>query len=77
VGLCWALFAAGSPAQVVSQWQVSDHSTALLTQRSYAGLKAGKAKGAALRAAELALLREPKYRHPHYCAPFILMRDWR
>ena len=30
VGLTWALFAAGAPTQVVSQWSVSDESTAQL-----------------------------------------------
>jgi CHAT domain-containing protein len=45
--------------------------------RFYAGLKAGKGKGAALREAELGLLREEGYRHPHFWAPFVLVGDWR
>ena len=38
IGLTWALFAAGAPTQVVSQWSVNDQSTALLMQRFYANL---------------------------------------
>ncbi len=77
VGLTWALSAAGAPTQVVSQWSVDDASTATLMLRFYAGLRAGKPKGAALRMASLSLLRDPKYRHPYYWAPFVLMGDWR
>jgi CHAT domain-containing protein len=77
VGLTWALFVAGVPTQIVSQWGVSDASTALLMQRFYANLKQGQSKGQALRNAELTLLSDPRYRHPHFWAPFILMGDWR
>ncbi len=77
VGLVWALFAAGSPSQVVSQWPVYDASTAELMGRFYQGLAAGKEKGAALREAQLDLLRQEQYRHPFYWAPFILVGDWR
>jgi CHAT domain-containing protein len=77
VGLTWALFVAGAPSEVVSQWAVNDASTAELMKRFYAGLKAGKSKGAALQAAELALLKDGQHAHPYYWAPFILMGDWR
>ena len=77
MGLTWALFMAGAPSQVVSQWSVNDASTAALMEQFYAGLKAGEAKGAALRAAELALLKDGQHGHPYYWAPFILLGDWR
>ncbi len=31
----------------------------------------------ALRQAQLTLQREPNYAHPFYCAPFILMGNWK
>jgi CHAT domain-containing protein len=80
VGLTWALFVAGAPTQVLSQWAVDDASTATLMQRFYAALiggRAGHGKARALRAAELSLLRDGKHRHPYYWAPFLLMGDWR
>jgi CHAT domain-containing protein/tetratricopeptide (TPR) repeat protein len=77
VGLTWALFAAGAPTQVVSQWAVYDLSTAELMKQFYARLKQGQAKGAALRGAALALRQDRQYSHPFYWAPFILMGDWR
>src|SRR5205823_3443357 len=77
VGLTWALFVAGTPSQVVSQWAVNDASTAEWMRQFYAGLKAGKSKGAALRTAELAMLKDGQHQHPYFWAPFILMGDWR
>ncbi len=78
-GLLWALFAAGSPTQVVSQWRVEDRSTAKLMEGFYRRLKAsnGKGKGAALQSAALELMRDGRHHHPFYWAPFILVGDWR
>jgi CHAT domain-containing protein len=80
VGLTWALFVAGAPTQVLSQWAVDDASTATLMQRFYANLtgQGQTAKGAALRRAALTLLRDGgRHRHPYYWAPFVLIGDWR
>jgi CHAT domain-containing protein len=76
VGLTWALFVAGAPSQVVSQWAVNDAGTAKLMQAFYANLKAKQPKGAALRAAELSLLKDGEHGHPYYWAPFILFGEW-
>lgn len=76
IGLTWALFVAGAPTQVVSQWAVNDQSTAELMKRFYVQLKAGQPKGAALRSAELEMMRDEAHAHPFYWAPFILMGDW-
>ncbi len=82
VGLSWALFVAGTPSIVVSQWQVAADSTTELMRvfhRTIAGgLKAGGAvsnRAVALRAAALALLKDPQRRHPFYWAPFVLIGD--
>jgi CHAT domain-containing protein/tetratricopeptide (TPR) repeat protein len=77
VGLTWALFVAGAPTQVLSQWAVADQSTAQLMKSFYTNLKTGKAKGAALRGASLALMKDGKHAHPFYWAPFVLVGDWR
>lgn len=77
VGLSWALFVAGAPTQVLSQWAVADQSTAQLMKSFYSNLKAGQAKGAALRAASLSLMKDGKHAHPFYWAPFVLIGDWR
>ncbi len=78
VGLSWALFVAGCPTQVVSQWAVDDASTAALMSDFYRNrVKHGEGKGAALRHAERTLRHDIRYRHPYYWAPFVLFGDWR
>ncbi len=75
--MTWALFVAGCPTQVLSQWSVDDAATALLMTRFYQELKAGQPKGTALRTAERELRRNAKYAHPYYWAPFQLVGQWR
>jgi CHAT domain-containing protein/Tfp pilus assembly protein PilF len=79
VGLTWALFVAGCPTQVVSQWAVDDKSTALLMSRFYENLKVrSMAKAASLKEAEVWLQKQnAKYRHPYYWAPFVLNGAWK
>ena len=77
VGMSWALSVAGAPTQVLSQWAVDDMSAATLMERFYAGIRRGEGKAQALQAAERALWRDGKHRHPYYWAPFVLMGDWR
>ena len=76
IGLSWALFAAGAPSQVVSQWEVNDASTALLMDYFYAGLKRGESKSEALQRASIKLMHDGKHAHPFYWAPFTLLGDW-
>ncbi len=75
MGLTWALFAAGCPTQVLSQWAVDDSSTATLMTYFYEGLAKGKGKSAALRQAALSVRTSGKYAHPYYWAPFVLIGD--
>jgi len=58
-------------------WNVNDASTKGLMEVMYRELMEGVPKGEALRRAQLSLLRNPMYRHPHYWAPFVLYGVWR
>jgi CHAT domain-containing protein/tetratricopeptide (TPR) repeat protein len=82
IGLTWALFVAGVPATVVSQWKVESASTrelmlnfhrALQTLPSAAKTKVTKAE--ALRQAALKLLKQTETSHPFYWAGFVLVGD--
>ncbi|MDX1935429.1 MAG: CHAT domain-containing protein [Capsulimonadales bacterium] len=77
IGLTWALFAAGIPTQIASQWSVDDTATGKLMSRFYGLLKTSSTKADALRAAARGLKSDPRYRHPYYWAPFVLIGDWR
>jgi CHAT domain-containing protein len=80
IGLSWALFVAGSPAAVVSQWKVdSARSSELMiefhrTLRQRANGKQLYTRSESLRQAALKLLHGP-YNHPAYWAGFILIGD--
>ena len=82
IGLTWALFVAGVPSTVVSQWKVADKSTAELMVEFHKQLQAKNAKGErlhtkaeALRQAALMMLKQPNYRHPFHWASFVLVGD--
>lgn len=71
--LARAFFYAGASSLVVSLWQVHDRSTAGLTVDFYRHLGRGREKAVALREAKLARLASPRWAHPHYWAPFVLL----
>jgi CHAT domain-containing protein len=80
LGLMWAVFVAGSPATLVSQWRVdSASSTALMVafHREWNADGGVTSKGQALQAASIAVLRTPGFSHPYYWAGFILAGDGR
>jgi len=79
IGLSWALFVAGSPTSVLSQWKVDSGSTTDLMVEFHRQLKAQLANpgdsfsaARALREADLKLLRSERYRHPFYWAGFVV-----
>ena len=84
IGLSWAMFIAGVPSTVVSQWKVEAAGTrdlminfhrALISQ-PVAG-KAATTKTEALRQSALKLMKNPETRHPFYWAGFVLIGDGR
>ncbi|MFH1573655.1 MAG: CHAT domain-containing tetratricopeptide repeat protein [Acidobacteriota bacterium] len=78
IGLSWALFVAGCPAAVVSQWKVDVAATTGLMVAFHRLLQAARprlSRAAALRNAALEVMRDPRYRHPYYWAGFILVGD--
>jgi CHAT domain-containing protein len=81
IGLSWAIFVAGAPATVVSQWKVESASTRELMlgfhQRLLASPKSKMTKAEALRQAALKLMKNPSASHPFYWAGFVLVGDSR
>jgi CHAT domain-containing protein len=80
VGLAWAFFAAGTPATVVSLWQLDSASATTLTLGLHQRLRAGLVRGHgsvadSLRAAALDLRRDVRYRHPFYWAGLVTVGD--
>lgn len=75
--LAEAFWLAGSRSVMASLWAVDDGSTALLMETFYKRLKAGDDKAEALRAAQLAVRSEARFRHPYYWAGFVLFGERR
>jgi CHAT domain-containing protein/Tfp pilus assembly protein PilF len=82
IGLAWALFVAGSPATVVSQWKVESASTTELMVAFHRNLQAGRgrlssklSKAEAMRRAALKLMKTSAYSHPFYWAGFVVIGD--
>jgi CHAT domain-containing protein/Flp pilus assembly protein TadD len=76
IGLSWALFVAGSPTTVVSQWKVASASTAQLMLEFHKNLNPAPSrarKAGALRAAAMKLMKTTEYRHPLHWAGFIIV----
>jgi CHAT domain-containing protein len=75
IGLAWALFVAGCPTTVVSQWKVESASTAELMLAFHRNLQSGSSKSEGLRQASMKLMADKKYNHPFYWAGFIVVGD--
>lgn len=74
IGMSWALFVAGVPTSVVSQWKVDSQSTSELMIDFHRTLRGGaRSKAEALRAAALKTKARAAYRHPFYWAPFVVV----
>jgi CHAT domain-containing protein/tetratricopeptide (TPR) repeat protein len=74
VGLSRSLIASGAGGVVVSLWAVSDESTAELMKNFYEAMISERRPAAeALAGARLALLESPKYAHPFFWSPFIVI----
>jgi len=77
LGLAGIAVKAGARSAVASLWSVSDPATTVLMAALYDGLDdPAMNKAQALRAAQLKLLRESRYRHPAYWSPFLLIGNW-
>ena len=77
IGMSWALFIAGTPTTVASQWKVESKSTTELMLEFHRQLLTAKgiSKAEALRRAELKVMKMPGYRHPSYWAGFVIVGD--
>jgi CHAT domain-containing protein len=78
IGLTRGFMYAGARRVVASLWQVDDLATAELMKRFYAGMLKGKLPpGAALRAAQLDLMKEKRWAFPYFWASFVVQGEWK
>jgi CHAT domain-containing protein len=78
VGLSWAMFMAGVPSIVVSQWKVESAGTRDLMVGFHRGLMSSRfTKSEALRQASLRLMKNPATSHPFYWGAFVIVGEGR
>jgi CHAT domain-containing protein len=82
IGMTWALFAAGCPRTVVSQWKVEASSTTALMvefhkrfKTRYGGTRSAISTAEAMRQAALKVMKNPEYVHPFYWGGFVVVGD--
>jgi CHAT domain-containing protein/tetratricopeptide (TPR) repeat protein len=77
-GLTRGFLSAGTRRVIASLWRVEDRATAELMTRFYHALLAEELRPAeALRAAQLSMWREKRWRDPYFWAAFTIQGDWR
>jgi len=78
IGLARGFIYAGAARVVASLWNVEDQATAVLMKRFYEDmLSGGRSPAAALRSAQIAMLRNPRWSQPYFWAAFVLEGEWR
>ena len=78
LGLAGLAVRSGARSTLATLWSVQDQSTAVLMTEFYQALlqQSGINKAEGLRQAQLALLKDPRYQHPFYWSPFVLVGNW-
>jgi CHAT domain-containing protein len=77
LGLSGLAIKAGARSAVGSLWSVNDEAASELVTRFYQNLKnPSLSRAQALQRAQLALIAEPRFRHPAYWSAFILISNW-
>lgn len=77
LGLAGVALQSGTRSTLASLWNINDASGAAFIQAFYQAIApANTSKADALRSAQLALLKDPNYRHPIYWAAYVLVGNW-
>jgi CHAT domain-containing protein len=77
VGLTRGFMYAGAPRVIASLWQIDDRASAEFMKRFYEAMLGQKLRpAAALRAAQVSMSQDPRWRQPHYWAAFTIQGEW-
>jgi CHAT domain-containing protein len=77
LGLAGIAVKAGARSAVATLWSVNDEASATLIADFYRELKDPTvSRGVALQRAQLKVLSDPRYEHPGFWSPFLLINNW-
>jgi CHAT domain-containing protein len=79
LGLAGVAIQAGARSSLATLWFVNDQASSDLIKAFYTQLFStpSPTKAHALRSAQLDTMRDPRYRHPCYWAPYVLIGNWK
>jgi CHAT domain-containing protein/Tfp pilus assembly protein PilF len=77
LGLAGVAIKAGARSAVATLWQVHDEVAAVLVEQFYRQLQdPAVSRAAALQRAQLKVLENPRYEHPGFWSPFLMINSW-
>ncbi len=77
LGIAGIAIKAGARSALATLWHVNDLATSILIGEFYRQIKISSCtRAAALRRAQLKLLHDPRYEHPGYWSPFLMINNW-
>jgi CHAT domain-containing protein/tetratricopeptide (TPR) repeat protein len=77
LGLGGVAIKAGARSAVASLWSLNDEASSRVITLFYKNLREpNRSKARALQVAQIALIRDPRFRHPGYWGPFLLIGNW-
>ena len=77
LGLAGVALKAGARSALATLWYINDVAAGQLIADFYEALRSGRmTKAQALRQAQRSLAADPRYAHPAYWAPFLLIGNW-
>ncbi|WP_013323120.1 CHAT domain-containing protein [Gloeothece verrucosa] len=77
LGLAGMAVRSGARSTLATLWSVNDEATAEFMQQFYQKLSSKTLnKAGAFKQAQLNLLENPRYQHPFYWAPYVLLGNW-
>jgi CHAT domain-containing protein len=76
LGLAGVALKAGARSALATLWYINDKASGAMIAAFYEGLKSGLSRAQALRAAQLKLAADPRFAHPAFWAPFLLIGNW-
>ena len=77
LGLGGIAVKAGARSALATLWYINDQASSLIIKEFYTKLKNPKiSKAQALQMAQMALIKDARFKHPSYWAPFLLIGNW-
>lgn len=77
LGMAGIAIKAGARSALATLWSINDEASSDLITDFYRELqKPGTSKAIALQHAQVKLLSDPRYQHPGYWSPFLLLSNW-